>query len=106
MFGGALSVARKKRSKPWACRSKTLTPTPDLRFAGFCNARDAEATRALRPECLPAYAPKWTLFEPAGSGDGRATSPAPLQRIGPSARTWLASGLTRRTAVGVASTHP
>jgi SnoaL-like domain len=29
----------KKLSKLRGCRSKTLMPTPDLRFAGFCIAR-------------------------------------------------------------------
>ena len=64
---GVLRPRRSPRSR-WPVRARRSRRLLTL-FAGSCLARDAEATRALRPECLPAYAPKWTLFEPAGSGD-------------------------------------
>ena len=39
--------ARRKPSKPWGCRSKTLTPTPEP--AGYCGAMSQENVELSRP---------------------------------------------------------
>ena len=99
-----LSGSERRPSKPWGCRSKTLTPTPEP--AGYCagDVAGERGDRARRSSRRSTGATATRVRERSGPRRRDRADASGLGRSGRIAATTLSSAVLRRLSMSVGET--